>query len=340
MLHLAGNLNVILVIRSKIIRHADLRTVLVSFAVRNLGAMTNHRDIPGQYGRRINAVKSYVLKNLEEELPLAKLASIANYSPFHFQRLFTEYTGESPKHFIIRMRLENSARCLIVDRHKSIGEVALDCGFDNPANFSRAFKNYFGISAKELRSLSPKELLSFRRTVGSRKSPELGTFFDSEYDAQYWKNNMNVFTVHLNSIRALTLDAPMSDMNKIQEAYKRIVQLADFHDLLNSDTRFVGIISPLSGLYQAGVTLQSHEEPPANTGISEIQCGKYATYEMKGDTLQTIHSFHAFYELWLAKSNYRIRHHYNLEILSQNPLTKPYHEIQKEIYIPIEPATD
>lgn len=308
--------------------------------MRNLGVMINYRDIPGQYGKRINDVISYVLKSLEEELPLAKLASIANYSPFHFQKLFTEFTGESPKQFIIRMRLENSARCLIVDRHKSIGEIALDCGFENPANFSRAFKSYFGISAKELRTLSPNELLSFRKTVGSRKSPELGTFFNGEYDARYWKSIMNVSVVHLNSIRALTVDAPMSDTYKIQDAYKRIIQLADLHNLLNSDSRFIGIINPLNGLYQACVALQSHQKSPENTGISEIQNGKYATYKMEGNTLQTIHSFHAFYELWLAKSSYRIKHHYNLEILSQNPLSKPYHEIEREIYIPIEPATE
>lgn len=292
--------------------------------------------ISNEYSKRINAVINFILENLKEELSLKKIAAIANYSPFHFQKLFKQITGESPKQFIIRLRLENSARCLIIDCHKSITEIALDNGFSSIAAFARAFKNYFGISAEELRGFSPTELLSFRKLTNVNKNSELKLFFDRKYDPGYWKKNLKVSLTQFNSFRAISFNTPMSDINRIQSGYKKIIQYADFYDLLTPDTKFIGKINPLTGLFKASVTLQSYQTPPPNTGIIQIESGKFATYKIKGDSIKTIHSFHTFYELWLSKTTYRIKHHYNFEILSLNPLTKPYYNITREIYIPIE----
>ncbi len=55
---------------------------------------------------------NFIFKNLKEELSLEKLASTANYSAFHFQKIFKQVIGESPKQYIIRLRLENAAHSL------------------------------------------------------------------------------------------------------------------------------------------------------------------------------------------------------------------------------------
>src|SRR5882762_5047940 len=111
------------------------------------------KEFPKEYTNRINEVINFILKNLTDDLPLEKLAKVANYSPFHFQKLFKEVVGESPKQYIIRMRLETAAHFLIMHRYKSVTEVSLDCGFSSPATFARAFKNYFDITAEELRTI-------------------------------------------------------------------------------------------------------------------------------------------------------------------------------------------
>ena len=44
---------------------------------------------------RINKVKKYIEENVDQKLPLEKLAEIANFSPFHFQRIFKSIEGET-----------------------------------------------------------------------------------------------------------------------------------------------------------------------------------------------------------------------------------------------------
>src|SRR6266511_1496621 len=81
--------------------------------------MLPEKNIPKEYSKSINAAINFILNNLNEELSLKKLAKVANYSPFHFQKIFKQTTGESPKHFITRMRLETAAHLLIMHNYKS-----------------------------------------------------------------------------------------------------------------------------------------------------------------------------------------------------------------------------
>jgi AraC family transcriptional regulator len=299
--------------------------------------MMLNKEVQKEYSKRINAVVNFILKNPTGELSLSKLAGIANYSPFHFQKIFKQVTGETPKQFIIRMRLENSAHFLITHRQKSITEIALDSGLASPTTFSRAFKNYFGISADELRNLSLKEHIAFRQSLNLKKNTDFH-FLTEEHDPKYWTKNLKVTVNKITSIRAVFVNTPMLDKNKFQEGFRKIIQQADAHDLLTSETKFIGIINPHIRLYQAAVTLQSYQSPSKNMSTTEIEGGKFAVFKLTGDIRQTFQAFHAFYELWLPQSPYRIKQSYAFEILSKNPLTKPYSNIEREIYIPIEPA--
>jgi AraC family transcriptional regulator len=299
--------------------------------------MMFNKDIPKEYANSVNTVVNYVLKHYKDELSLSKLAGIANYSPFHFQKIFKQLTGESPKQFIIRIRLENAAHFLITHQHKSVTEIALDSGFASPATFSRAFRNYFGISADELRKLSPKERIAIRKTVISGKNSEW-QHFAKEYKENQQRKKLNITVNKISSFQILFINAPLSEINKIQDAFKRVIQLADAYDLLTRDSKFIGIINPHAGLYQAAVTYQLHQSAPKDVATTEIDGGKFITCKIKGDIIQIFHTFHSINEVWLPQSSFRIKQSYAFEILSQNPLTKPYPEIKREIYIPIEPA--
>jgi transcriptional regulator GlxA family with amidase domain len=43
---------------------------------------------------------------LDEDLPLDRLARLAGLSRFHFLRQFRALTGETPKQYVLRLRLE------------------------------------------------------------------------------------------------------------------------------------------------------------------------------------------------------------------------------------------
>src|SRR4051812_30686566 len=97
------------------------------------------------YTARIDRVTAYLLANLDQSHSLDELAKVACLSPFHFHRIFGAFTGETVSSFANRLRLEKAARQLRYS-DDSATLIAMDCGFSSSATFSRAFKQYFGVS--------------------------------------------------------------------------------------------------------------------------------------------------------------------------------------------------
>ena len=62
--------------------------------------------------RRLTRVLDYVGANLEGDLTLARLASIACLSRFHFSRAFKTAVGRSPHHYVSAKRLELAKQLL------------------------------------------------------------------------------------------------------------------------------------------------------------------------------------------------------------------------------------
>lgn len=87
---------------------------------------------------------------LDEDLPLDRLARLAGLSPFHFLREFRALTGETPKQYVLRLRLERAALRLVLLR-SSVLEIALDCGFHSHETFTRAFRKRFRTSPTDYR---------------------------------------------------------------------------------------------------------------------------------------------------------------------------------------------
>ena len=104
-----------------------------------------------EYISRINKVMDYVDKNIDKALNLADLAGIANFSPFHFHRIFTVLTGETPGNFVQRLRVEKAASLLLNDKRMTISDIAYDCGYGSVSLFSRSFRAFWGTTAKEFR---------------------------------------------------------------------------------------------------------------------------------------------------------------------------------------------
>lgn len=105
-----------------------------------------------EYVGRINRVLDYIEQNMDNELTLKTLAKVANFSEFHFHRIFKSIAGETLNQYIQRHRAEKAAAMLIGNPNKSITEIAFDCGFSGSAAFARVFKDYFGVSASQYRS--------------------------------------------------------------------------------------------------------------------------------------------------------------------------------------------
>lgn len=74
------------------------------------------------------------------------LAKAVNMSVSNFHRAFRLRTGQSPLQYIKRLRL-HAARHMIMYSGIRVGEAAQQVGYQNPSQFSREFREYFGVSA-------------------------------------------------------------------------------------------------------------------------------------------------------------------------------------------------
>ena len=76
-------------------------------------------------------------------MTLEELATIANFSKFHFSRIFHSIVGETPFQFIIRVRIEKAATLILTNKNESISEIAYKCGFSDIPFFPEILKNEF-----------------------------------------------------------------------------------------------------------------------------------------------------------------------------------------------------
>lgn len=63
---------------------------------------------------RLNRVLDYLYAHLDKDISFEQLAAEANYSPYHFARLFKQTTGESPHQYLTRLRIEKAQRLLLL----------------------------------------------------------------------------------------------------------------------------------------------------------------------------------------------------------------------------------
>lgn len=106
---------------------------------------------------RVNRAVDHVLGHLDGPLPLEAVARAADLSPFHFHRIFHALMGETLARFVKRVRLERALHMLAHGPARSLTDVALACGFGSPSDFSRSFKQRYGVAP------SAFDLDAFRR---------------------------------------------------------------------------------------------------------------------------------------------------------------------------------
>jgi AraC family transcriptional regulator len=100
----------------------------------------------------IETLVTFIEEHLDENIGLLELAAIVGYSPDHFARLFKQSFGKTPYQYVLGQRIER-AKSLLRDRHRSIAEVALQCGFASQAHFHAAFKTRTGVTPGSYRKL-------------------------------------------------------------------------------------------------------------------------------------------------------------------------------------------
>lgn len=124
--------------------------------------MSEVQSLPG-YTKCIEDVKLYIRQHIDEPLNREVLAAVAGFSVPHFHRIFTACAGENIASYVRRVRLQRAGRKLRMGA-VDITEIALAAGYDTHAAFSKAFRQYFGLSPSQFRQLDCRTATKILRT--------------------------------------------------------------------------------------------------------------------------------------------------------------------------------
>jgi AraC family transcriptional regulator len=100
--------------------------------------------------RRLARVLDFIEANLEGDLTVSRLASVACLSQFHFARAFKAAVGQPPHRHVSARRLER-AKGLLSDADRTLADIALALRFSCQANFTRAFRQATGQTPTQYR---------------------------------------------------------------------------------------------------------------------------------------------------------------------------------------------
>ena len=101
--------------------------------------------------RRLARVVEFIRSNLDTELTVNQMASVACMSAAHFSRSFRLATGSPPHEFVSLQRLA-LAKVRLLSDNGLISDIALAAGFSSQANFARAFRKAVGVTPAQFRS--------------------------------------------------------------------------------------------------------------------------------------------------------------------------------------------
>ncbi len=102
------------------------------------------------YGKIIRKVDDY-LKNNYQKGRLQEVAEEIGISSTYLSKIYKEKSGIGFQEKLNKIRMEKAAE-LLQDYQLKSYEISHYVGYDSPKNFTRAFKNFYGISPREYRN--------------------------------------------------------------------------------------------------------------------------------------------------------------------------------------------
>jgi AraC family transcriptional regulator len=104
----------------------------------------------GLSARKQKLVDEFIEANIAEDISLARLAKLADLSPYHFARAFRRTFGVPPHRYHLARRMEHATK-LLVHASLPVTQIALRIGFREISSFTRAYRRYTGVTPSECR---------------------------------------------------------------------------------------------------------------------------------------------------------------------------------------------
>lgn len=217
---------------------------------------------------------------------------------------------------------------MLIKSPLSITEIAFNCGFSSSATFARSFKKHFGLAASEYARRGLEQYPGSAHAKGETdfSPPELRISF--------------MPGLHL----AYIADMKGYSLPDICRSWERLFRWASAHELLNNDTRVVGIsyddplITPADKCrFYACVSVPADVCPDRLVGTLDIPASRCAVFRAQVRPEQIYLIYRYFYRDWLPDSGLQPADFPAYEIYYETPDTNPEGKFLMEVCVPVLP---
>lgn len=273
-------------------------------------ASTRRAATDSTYLERVNLAIDHILVNLHEPVRLGAIAKVAMLSPYHFHRVFQAIVGETPADFSKRLRLEKAIGLMAFGKRRSLTEIALDCGFGSSSDFSRAFRQRYGVPPRAF------DVEVWRRTHGE----DLRSIVEREAEKARLakmpdRENPDGFRVRLRElperwVAYIRVDDPYQG-DAVVRATQRLMAWAERHGF--ADRQWLGYqwenpeITELSACrYFAAVEVPGRDavRPKGEIGRHRFPPMLVAQVDLDGGIDLELRALQWLYGVWLPRSRY------------------------------------
>jgi AraC family transcriptional regulator len=305
-----------------------------------------------EYVGRINRVVDFIEENIDTDLTLETLAKVANFSRFHFHRIFSALVGETLNGFVRRLRLERAASMLIAHPKETITQIALACGFSSSAGFARSFSEHFGMSAsafRQRRGRSPTAPLNNSK-IRKTESNTGKAFFPSPYyiDERKIKSKGRFeMTVEVKDMPEMYVAyyRHVGSYSGVGEAFDKLMRWAGPRGLLQfPKTQMLGvyhddpeITDPSRLRSSACVTVPEGTEVDGEIGAMTVPGGRFAVASFEITHEQFGEAWDELMGKWLPESGYQPDDRPCYELYRNDPKTHPEGKFIVDICVPVKP---
>jgi len=316
-----------------------------------------------EYCARLNRVIDYINTHLAEDLSLDTLAAVANFSKYHFHRIFSAYTGEALGAYILRLRLERAAGKLIASPNMPITDIALSAGFSGSSVFSRAFRDWFKTSPSSWRRGERTEyrkqctFMSNRCQQDSNEGKaQIAEIHHTDYRKQLWRITMKQkqldYTVEVRDLPVREVayirhTGPYAgDTELFERLFGTIMRWAGSRGLMESpDFQNLTIYHDSPEITEEEklrisvcVTVPPETEADGEIGRMTVPGGRYAIGTFEIDVDQYGDAWNSIMNIWLPESGYQCSDHGPCyEVGLNDPSEHPEGKHRIEIHIPVAP---
>lgn len=123
----------------------DLVRILIEALEGNISSKPLDSRMIRNHSGTIDRAKEYIFEHFKEDISLAALARHCYASPFHFSRIFKQFSACAPHQYIQKLRLKH-AEILLRTTDMPIAEISTQSGFRRTDYFSAAFKKRYKIA--------------------------------------------------------------------------------------------------------------------------------------------------------------------------------------------------